>query len=130
MFARINWLLLYLLLIKPLSCLRRVPGHALLSVLGSARHALILCTVALINNEIGFSWPDSDWQLLGQELHWWHFSQKCVGLAVLHSYLHQINKKTIIPNSKLSSSGPGPGPRSGPGQVQVRSQVRSKRSKD
>ena len=101
MFARINWLLLYLLLIKPLSCLRRVPGHALLSVLGSARHALILCTVALINNEIGFSWPDSDWQLLGQELHWWHFSQKCVGLAVLHSYLHQINKKTIIPSSKL-----------------------------
>ena len=103
MFARINWLLLYLLLIKPLSCLRRVPGHALLSVLGSARHALILCTVALINNEIGFSWPDSDWQLLGQELHWWHFSQKCVGLADLHSYLHQINKKTIIPNSKLDS---------------------------
>ena len=97
MFSRINWLLLYLLLIKPLSCLRRVPGHALLSVLGSARHALILCTVALINNEIGFSWPDSDWQ----ELHWWHFSQKCVGLAVLHSYLHQINKKTLIPNSKL-----------------------------
>ena len=53
MFAQINWLLLYLLLIKPLSCLWRVPGHALVSVLGSARHALILCTVAL-ENEIGF----------------------------------------------------------------------------
>ena len=47
MFAQINSLLLYLLLIKPLSCLWRVPGYALVSILSSTRIALIVFTVAL-----------------------------------------------------------------------------------
>lgn len=49
-----GWLLLYLLLVKPLSRLRRVPGYALVSIFSSTRHALIVFTGALeIGHELG-----------------------------------------------------------------------------
>ena len=46
--------------------------------------------------------PDTcDRQHLGQELHWWHYSHKCVGLVCpqLHSYLYQINKQNLNCNT-------------------------------
>ena len=64
--------------------------------------------------------PDTcDRQHLGQELHWWHYSQKCVGLVCPPQLPYQTNNKTLTPNpksgcngnafpTKLTLSGPGP----------------------
>ena len=42
--------------------------------------------------------PDTcDRQRLGQELHWWHYSQKCVGLVCPPQLPYQIQQKNLIP---------------------------------
>ena len=38
-----------------------------------------------------------DRQRLGQELHWWHYSQKCVGLVCPPRLPYQIQHKNLIP---------------------------------
>ena len=35
---------------------------------------------------------------LGQELHWWHYSQKCVGLVCPPQLPYQIQQKNLIPD--------------------------------
>ena len=42
--------------------------------------------------------PDTcDRQHLGQELHWWHYSQKCVGLVCSPQLPYQIQQENLIP---------------------------------
>ena len=38
-----------------------------------------------------------DRQCLGHELHWWHYSQKCVGLVCPPQIPYQIQQKNLIP---------------------------------
>ena len=41
--------------------------------------------------------PDTcDMQCLGQELHWWHYSQKCVGHVSPPQLPYQIQQKNLI----------------------------------
>ena len=37
----------------------------------------------------------------GQELHWWHYSQKCVGLVCPPQLPYQIQQKNLIPNPSI-----------------------------
>ena len=71
--------------------------------------------------------PDTcDRQRLGQELHWWHYSQKCVGLVCPPQLPYQINNKTLTLISDYFSYVPTiPGPPHSPGNnsYQVKQQA-------